>query len=77
MEMDAADFFEYAVQKAKEFNVDDLCEFFLDDINEAVKTEKDYDCVVFGAAGVDVGLSSFNLTSPTARSSVPASIHQQ
>ena len=48
------EFIGYAEQKAKEFNVDDLCEFFIGDINEAVKTEKDYDCVVFGAAGVDV-----------------------
>ena len=48
------EFIEYAAGKAKEFNVDDLCEFFVDDINEAVKTEKDYDCVVFGAAGTDV-----------------------
>lgn len=48
------EFIEYAVQKAKEFNVNDLCEFLVDDINEAVKTEKDYDCVVFGAVGPDV-----------------------
>jgi len=48
------EFIEYAAQRAKEFYVDDLCEFLLDDINEAVKTEKDYDCVVFGAVGPDV-----------------------
>jgi SAM-dependent methyltransferase len=48
------EFIEYAVQKAKEYDVDNLCEFLIDDINEAVKTERDYDCVVFGAAGVDV-----------------------
>jgi ubiquinone/menaquinone biosynthesis C-methylase UbiE len=48
------EFIEYAAQKAKEFNVDDLCEFLLDDINEAVKKEKDYDCVVYGAVGPDV-----------------------
>jgi ubiquinone/menaquinone biosynthesis C-methylase UbiE len=48
------EFIEYATQKAKEFNVDDLCEFLIGDVNEAVKTEKDYDCVVFGAAGTDV-----------------------
>ena len=48
------EFIEYAIQKAKEFNVGDLCEFLNDDINEAAKTEKDYDCVVFGAAGADV-----------------------
>ena len=48
------EFTEYAGQKAKEHNVDNLCEFLTDDINEAVKTEKEYDCVIFGAAGVDV-----------------------
>ena len=48
------EFIEYAAQKAKEYNVEDLCEFLVDDINEAVTTEKGYDCVVFGAAGVDV-----------------------
>jgi len=48
------DFIEYAVQKAKEYDVGDLCEFLLDDINESVKTERDYDCVVFGAAGTEV-----------------------
>ncbi len=48
------EFIEYAAQKAKEFHVDDLCEFVIGDINEAAKTEKDYDCVVFGAAGMDV-----------------------
>jgi len=48
------EFIEYAARKAKEFGVGDLCEFHIDDANEAVKTEKDYDCVVFGAAGTDV-----------------------
>jgi len=48
------EFIEYAVQKANEYKVDDLCEFLVGDINEAVKTEKDYDCVIFGAAGTDV-----------------------
>jgi len=48
------EFIEYAAQKAAEFNVDGLCEFLIDDINEAVKTERDYDCVIFGAAGMDV-----------------------
>ena len=48
------EFIEYAKQKAKEFNVDDLCDFLIGDINEAVKIEKDYDCVIFGAADMDV-----------------------
>ena len=48
------EFIEYAEEKARVFNVDDLCEFIIDDINEAVKTERDYDCVIFGAAGTEV-----------------------
>jgi len=48
------EFIKCAEEKAKEFNVDDLCEFLIGDINDAVKTESDYDCVVFGAAGTDV-----------------------
>ena len=48
------EFIEYAAQKAREYDVDGLCEFLLDDINEAVKTEKDYDCVIYGAVGPDV-----------------------
>jgi len=48
------EFIESAKQKAKEFDVDDLCEFLIDDVNKAVSTEAGYDCVVFGAAGVDV-----------------------
>ena len=48
------EFIEFATKKAKEFNVNDLCEFIIDDINEAIKSEKDYDCVIFGAAGMDV-----------------------
>ena len=48
------EFIEYAAQKAREYNVDNLCEFTVDDINEAIKTEKDYDCVIFGAVGHSV-----------------------
>ena len=47
-------FIEYAEQKAKEYGVDDLCEFVIGDINEAVKTERDYDCVILGAVGPGV-----------------------
>jgi len=48
------EFIEHAKEKAKEYRVDDLCEFLVDDINEAVKTEREYDCVIFGAVGPDV-----------------------
>jgi len=50
-----SEFIEFAAQKAKEFNVDDLCEFVVDDINESVKTETNYDCVIFGAVGSVLG----------------------
>ena len=55
------EFIEYAAQKAREFKVDDLCEFTIDDINEAVKKEKDFDCVIFGAVGSVLGDSSETL----------------
>jgi len=48
------EFIEFAERKAAEFEVDDLCEFLLDDINEALKTERGYDCVIFGAVGPGV-----------------------
>jgi len=47
-------FIEYAKQKAREFNVDCLCEFVLEDINTAVEREKGYDCVIYGAVGTAV-----------------------
>ena len=49
------DFVEYAAQKAREHNVSDLCEFIIGDVNEAVDSEKEYDVVVFGAAGIVLG----------------------
>ncbi|MCL2528748.1 MAG: class I SAM-dependent methyltransferase [Coriobacteriia bacterium] len=48
------EFIEYARSQARELAVEDLCEFVLDDINEALKTERDYDCLVFGAVGTEV-----------------------
>ena len=50
-----SDFIEFANQKAKELNVESLCHFMLGDVNEVVDTEKDYDCVIFGAAGNVLG----------------------
>jgi SAM-dependent methyltransferase len=49
------EFVEIAVQKADEFGVGGLCGFTVGDINEAVQTEKDHDCVIFGAAGNILG----------------------
>ena len=48
------EFIEYARQKSKEYGTESLCEFTLGDINEAVKTERDYDCVILGAVGPGV-----------------------
>ena len=49
------EFVEYAAQKAREFNVHTLCHFAVGDVNEVVNTQKDYDCVIFGAAGNILG----------------------
>ena len=49
------EFLEYAVQKAAEYNVADLCEFVNGEINEAVNNEKNYDIVVFAASGIVLG----------------------
>jgi len=48
-------FVEYAAGKAREHGVSDLCVFTVGDVNEAAKTERDYDCVIFGAAGNVLG----------------------
>lgn len=49
------EFITYAMQKAREFNVDGLCEFSVGDINEATERERGYDCVIFGAIGNVLG----------------------
>ena len=49
------DFIEVAVQKAAEFNVCNLCEFVVADINEAIKMEENYDVVIFCSAGNVLG----------------------
>jgi SAM-dependent methyltransferase len=49
------EFIEVAKQKAEEHGVDALCAFAVGDVNEAVKTERDYDAVIFGAAGNVLG----------------------
>jgi len=49
------DFIEVAKQKADEYGISDLCSFSVGDVNEAVASEKDYDFVVFGAAGNILG----------------------
>ena len=49
------DFIAYAKNKAKEMGVDSLCSFGQRDVNEAVKEEKGYDCVILGATGNILG----------------------
>jgi len=49
------EFIDFAVQKAKEFGVEEFCEFFVGDITELVKTEKGYDIVTLGAVGDVLG----------------------
>ena len=48
-------FAEFAARKAKELGVNDFCEFIVADINEAIKTERDYDCLVYVSAGNILG----------------------
>ena len=49
------EFIDFAINKAQEFGVEKLCEFKVGDINESVKTEKDYDIVIYGAVGDVLG----------------------
>jgi SAM-dependent methyltransferase len=49
------EFIEYTDKKAKEMQVDSLCHFKCVDANEAVISEKDYDCVILGGAGNILG----------------------
>jgi len=48
------EFIDYAIQKASKANISSFCEFIVGDINDAIIIEKNYDCVIFGAAGTDV-----------------------
>lgn len=48
-------FIEYAAQKAVEYEVADLCEFTVGDINEAVLRERNFDAVILGAVGDVLG----------------------
>ena len=49
------EFIEYARDKAKELNVSPLCNFKTGEINNIVKSAKNYDCVILGAAGDILG----------------------
>jgi 2-polyprenyl-3-methyl-5-hydroxy-6-metoxy-1,4-benzoquinol methylase len=49
------EFIDDAIKKAQEYGVESLCEFKRGDINEAVKTQKEYDIVILGAVGDVLG----------------------
>jgi len=49
------EFIDFATNKAKEFGIEKLCKFKVGDINESVKTEKDYDIVIYGVVGDVLG----------------------
>ena len=49
------EFVSSAVQKAQEYDVADLCDFSVGDINEAVAMEKDHDIVILSAVGDVLG----------------------
>lgn len=49
------DFVQYAREKAAEYGVEDLCEFTVGDITEAVRAERGYDLVIYGAVGNVLG----------------------
>ncbi|KNY28957.1 SAM-dependent methyltransferase [Pseudobacteroides cellulosolvens] len=49
------EFIDFADKKAQEYGVENLCEFKVGDINEAVKIEKYYDIVILGAVGDVLG----------------------
>jgi 2-polyprenyl-3-methyl-5-hydroxy-6-metoxy-1,4-benzoquinol methylase len=49
------DFIEVARQKSREYEVQQLCDFIIGDINEAVESEKDFDIVILGAVGEVLG----------------------
>ena len=48
-------FDQYAKEKAAEYGVNDLCEFTVGDVVEAVQTERGYDLVIYGAVGNILG----------------------
>ncbi|MDO7787148.1 hypothetical protein, partial [Desulforamulus aquiferis] len=47
----------YAKSKAEEYSVEKICEFIVEDINQSVRVERDYDIVILGAVGDVLGNS--------------------
>lgn len=56
------EFIAFAVDKAQEFGVGELCEFAVGDITAAVQTEKGYDLVILGAVGDVLGNTEETIT---------------
>jgi ubiquinone/menaquinone biosynthesis C-methylase UbiE len=50
-----SEFVDYARQKAREYEVENLCEFVVGDITQAVRQEQNYDIVILGAVGDVLG----------------------
>ena len=50
-----SEFIEFAKKKAIDYGVEKRCIFEVDDINESVKNEKNYDVVILGAVGDVLG----------------------
>lgn len=50
-----SEFVDFAQNKAREYCVENLCEFKVGDINQSVDIEKNYDIVIFGAVGDVLG----------------------
>lgn len=49
------EFIEYAKKMAGEYSVETICQFVVEDIKQSVRDERDYDIVIFGAAGDVLG----------------------
>lgn len=49
------EFIDFALNKAQEFGVGELCQFVVGDITKSVQTEKGYDLVILGAVGDVLG----------------------
>lgn len=55
-------FIDFATLKAREYNVDDRCQFYVDNILESVNKEKEYDIVILGAVGDVLGTPTETIT---------------
>lgn len=56
------EFIDFALNKAQEFGVGELCQFVVGDITKSVQTEKGYDLVILGAVGDVLGTPEETIT---------------